>query len=440
MPVGVFVLREVKLILAATQNSHVLKAIAPSFHSVHAAIEANEYTHYWLKGGRGSTKSSFVSIEIILGIMQDSEANAVVIRKVGQTLRQSVYEQLLWAIELFEPEDWKLGLSPLELTYIPTGAKIIFRGVDEPRKLKSTKFKQGYCKFIWFEELEEFQDMKEIRSVTQSLIRGGDKFTVFYSFNPPKSRNHWINVHLTALEASSDNSVLLHHSTYLDVPREWLGEQFIIEAEHLQKVHPEAYAHEYLGEITGMGGEIFQNLRLQQISDSKIAEFERIHEGVDWGYATDPFAWVKLSYDKARRRLYIFDEVYKTGLSNRAAVELITPRTSGTTIIADSAEPKSIAEFNELGLRTKKANKRPGSLAYGMKFLTLEVAEIIADPRRCPNTAREFNNYEYAVDANGLASDSYPDKNNHTIDAVRYALEPYMNGDNPSGVQHVKGI
>ena len=164
-------------------------------------------------------------------------------------------------------------------------------------------------------------------------------------------------------------------------------------------------------------------------------------EGVDWGFATDPFVWVRLAYDKTRRLLYVFDEIYKTGLSNRAAVDMIVKRGGGGgLIIADSAEPKSIAEFNELGLRTKKAYKGPGSLAYGMKFLILEVVGIVIDPRRCPNAAREFNNYEYERDENGLCGDAYPDRNNHTIDAVRYALEPYMNGDRIGGVKFVKGI
>ncbi|MCL2853521.1 MAG: PBSX family phage terminase large subunit [Defluviitaleaceae bacterium] len=417
----------------------VLKVIAPPFHGVHADIGAGGHTHYWLKGGRGSTKSSFVSIEIIWGIMQDPDANAVVMRKVGKTLRQSVYEQMLWASELFGPEDWKPGLSPLELTYLPTGGKIIFRGADEPRKLKSTKFKQGYCKFVWFEELEEFRDMEEIRSVTQSLIRGGDRFAVFYSFNPPKSRNSWINRQLDALAAGDAADVLVHHSTYLDVDSAWLGEQFGIEAEQLRKINPTAYAHEYLGEVTGTGGEIFENLQLRQVSDEEIAGFERALEGVDWGFATDPFVWVRLSYDKTRRVLYIFDEIYRTGLSNRAAAEMILER-GGSGVIADSAEPKSIAEFNELGVRARKAAKGPGSLGYGMKFLTLEVAEIVIDPRRCPHTAREFNNYEYERDENGVASDAYPDKNNHAIDAVRYALEPYMKAGKSGGVRFVKGL
>ena len=394
-----------------------------------------------MKGGRGSTKSSFVSVEIVWGIMHDPNANAVVIRKVGKTLRQSVYEQVLWACELFRPEDWKPGLSPLELTYLPTGGKIIFRGADEPRKLKSTKFKQGYCKYVWFEELEEFAGMEELRSVTQSLIRGGDRFAVFYSFNPPKSRGSWINKQVDTLCAGAAAAdALVHHSTYLDVDRAWLGERFIIEAEYLREANPAAYAHEYLGEVTGSGGEIFGNLCLESISGEDIAAFDRVLEGVDWGFATDPFAWVRLHYDKARRTLYIFDEICRTGLSNRAAAEMILER-GGGSVTADSAEPKSIAEFNELGVRTRKAVKGPGSLAYGMKFLTLEVARIVIDPTRCPHAAAEFGGYEYAVGENGIVCDAYPDKNNHTIDAVRYAMETYLSKEKRGGgVKFVKGI
>lgn len=397
--------------------------IAPSFYELHNDIKNNRYTHYWLKGGRGSTKSSFASIEIILGIMKDPNANAVVLRKVKETIKDSVFEQLIWAIEKLKvSEYWDIKNNPMELTYIPTGQKILFRGADKPRKIKSIKVSRGYVKFIWYEEVDEFNGIEEIRIINQSLMRGGKEFVVFYTYNPPNRVNAWVNEEI--LIDRADRRV--HHSTYLTVPREWLGEQFFIEAEHLKKVNERAYRHEYLGEVTGTGGEIFTNVTIRKITDEEISRFDRIKRGIDFGYAVDPFAYVVMHYDKTRRRLYIFHEIYKVGLSNRKAAELIKKEnTNNGLIVADSAEPKSIAELKEYGLRIKGAKKGPDSVDYGIKFLQ-DLEEIVIDSERCPNAAREFLNYELEKDKDGNFKAEFPDKNNHTIDAVRYALEDDM--------------
>lgn len=400
--------------------------IAPSFHEVHKDIKQGRHTHYVEKGGRGSTKSSFISEEIILGIMKDPLANAVALRKVKETLRDSVFEQLTWAIEILKVEDeWDIPKSKLELTYIPTGQKILFRGADKPKKIKSIKFSKGYCKYIWYEELDEFAGPEEIRIINQSLMRGGPEFKVFYSYNPPRSIKSWVNEDV--LIDRPDR--LIHHSTYLDVPREWLGEQFLIEAEHLKKINEKAYEHEYLGEANGTGGEIFQNVKLRVITDEEIARFDRIRRGIDWGYSIDPFHYGVMHYDKTRRKLYIFFEIHKVNLSNRKAAELIKAENKNNAMITcDSAEPKSIAEMNSYGLRVKGAKKGPDSVEYGIKFLQ-DLEEIIIDPVRCPNTAREFLNYELEKDAKGNFKAEFPDKDNHAIDCVRYAMEDDMKGD-----------
>ena len=399
------------------------KLIAPSFYEVHEDIKHSRYTHYWLKGGRGSTKSSFVAIQIILGMMKDPQANAMALRKVGLYLKESVYEQLIWAIDVLGvSEYWHEKQSPLELIYMPTGQKILFRGADKPKKIKSTKLRKGYFKFIWYEETDEFNGMEEIRNINQTLMRGGKEFVVFYTFNPPNRVNAWVNEEI--LIDRPDRKV--HHSTYLTVPRDWLGEQFFIEAEHLKKVNEKAYRHEYLGEVTGTGGEVFTNVTIRKITDEEIKIFDRIKRGIDWGYAIDPFVYIKCHYDKTRRRLYIFDEIYKVGLSNRKAAEMIKEKDPGhKTIIADSAEPKSIAEMKSYGIRIRGAIKGPDSVDYGIKFLQ-DLEEVIIDSERCPNAAREFLNYELEKDKDGNFKAEFPDKNNHTIDAVRYALEDDM--------------
>ena len=396
--------------------------IAPSFYRIHQYLKNSQYTHYWLKGGRGSTKSSFISLEVILGIMKDTQANAVVLRKVGQTLQGSVYEQLQWAVSVLGVEGyWVSKLSPLEMKYIADGRenKIVFRGADKPKKIKSTKFRKGYCKYIWYEEVDEFGGMEEIRTINQSLLRGGSDFVVFYSYNPPQSQSNWVNEEI--LKQRDDR--LVHHSTYLTVPPEWLGQQFLIEAEHLKNVKPMAYQHEYMGEVTGTGGEVFTNLTIREITDDEIALFDHIARGIDWGYAADPFHYTVNHYDKTRRRLYIYYEIQMLKLSNRKAAELVKAENKrNKLIICDSAEPKSIAEMLAYNLKVLGAKKGADSVEYGIKWLQ-DLEEIVIDPKRCPNTAREFLEYELEKDANGNFKGHFPDKNNHSIDAVRYSRE-----------------
>ena len=406
--------------------------IAPSFYDLHWDIIEGRHTYYKLSGGRGSTKSSFISAEIILGMMEDGNAgrmtNAVAFRRYKDNLHDSVYEQLIWAIDkLGVPHLWKATLSPLRLTYIPTGQVILFRGADKVKKSKSIKVSKGYIKYLWFEELDEFEGSEKIRSIQQSVIRGGEKFTVFYSYNPPKSQRNWVN---DPIEWKRPDT-LQNHSTYLTVLPSWLGEQFIIDAEHLKITKPEAYKHEYLGEVTGTGAEVFTNLTNREITDEEIKSFDRIRRGIDWGYASDPFHYGVCHYDKTRKRLYIFYEIHLVRLSNRKAAAMVKiENIKNNEVIADSAEPKSIADFKEEGVRVKGAKKGPDSVDYGVKWLSDELEEIIIDAERCPNTWREFYGYELDRDANGNLKADYPDKDNHSIDAIRYACEDDMKKHN----------
>lgn len=399
--------------------------IAPSFYEVHKDIKNELHTHYWLKGGRGSTKSSFISIEIILNIMKDSlkgiMSNAVVFRRVKDVLRGSVFEQMVWATEMLGViSEWDITYSPLKLTYKPTGQVILFKGADNPKKVKSIKVSKGYIKYLWYEEVDEFENYDKIRNINQSIMRGGPKFFVFYSFNPPESQRNWCNQEV--LEQREDKYI--SSTTYLDVPTEWLGEQFIIEAEHLKKVNSTKYEHDYLGKVTGTGGEVFRNLTIREITDEEIKIFDRLKNGLDFGYAADPLAYVLMNYDKTRKRLYIFGEIYKVQLSNSKAVELIKKLNPlNKKITADSAEPRTINEFKKLGLNIIGAKKGPDSVEHGLKFLSEELEEIIIDPVRCPNTKKEFMEYEIEKDKEGNLKGEYPDKNNHTIDACRYGME-----------------
>lgn len=398
--------------------------IAPSFYDLHWDIAEHKHTHYKLAGGRGSTKSSFVSLEIPLGMMQDPRANAIAMRKVGRFLEESVFQQLIWAINALGVADkWKIRYSPLSLTYIPYGNKIIFRGADDPQKIKSVKLANGYFKYIWFEERSEFDGPEEERTILQSLMRGGSEYFVFYSWNPPKSMNSWVNQDVLTERVDT----IVSHTDYRTVPRDWLGEQFFIEAEHLKETKPKAYKHEYLGVATGTGGAVFENVTVRTITDDEIAIFDRIKQGLDFGYGADPLAYIKMHYNSRQKRLYLFGEIYAVKLGNtKAAREIRKYNPLNRVITADSEEPRAIAALNELGLRIVGAKKGPGSVDYGMEFLADELEEIIIDPKRCPNAAREFTGYELEMDKNGNFKGSYPDKDNHTIDAVRYGMEDSM--------------
>lgn len=391
---------------------NLLDITAPVYDDEVYAIFEHKYTQYLNKGGRGSAKSSLLSEAIPPLMIQNPNVNALILRKVGTTLKDSVYNQMLWAIDTLDLNRFfKATKNPLEIQYKPTGQKIYFRGADDPLKIKSIKPDKGYIGITWFEELDQFSGEEEIRNILQSTNRGGNLFWNFFSFNPPKSRDNWANQYAEQIR----DDRLTVHSTYLDVPREWLGDQFFIEADILKELNPKAYEHEYLGEATGTGGAVFDNIEDRTITDAEINTFGNFYYGIDYGFAVDPFTWVKLAYDNKKRELYVIDEIYQTQMSNRRAVELIKQRQPlNAYITADSAEPKSIAEMNELGLKVIGAKKGVDSVHYGIDWLQ-NLTKIVIDRKRCPNAYREFSCYEYETDKYGNFISRFPDKNNHCL-------------------------
>lgn len=393
--------------------------IGSAFYDVAHDVFQHGHTHYDFSGGRGSLKSSTVSVLVPLLLINNPGTHALVLRKVANTIRDSVYAQYIWAIgELGMAAYWEAKVSPMELIYKPTGQKIIFRGADDPMKIKSIKVPFGYIAVTHFEEKDQFAGRAEIRNILQSTMRGGSVFWNFESYNPPISRDNWANK--DSLEERADR--LCHKSTYLQAPPEWLGQQFIDEAEHLKETDERAYQHEYLGIPVGTGGNVFENLELREITDKEIGSFDQIYQGVDWGWYPDPFAFIRLHYDRARETIYFIDEIYKNKLTNEESGGIIKGRGYGDAYITcDSAEPKSTADYRALGLPAKEAIKGPGSVDYGMKWL--QRRKIVIDRRRTPNAYKEFVNYEYDRNKDGDIISGYPDENNHLIDATRYAVE-----------------
>lgn len=395
--------------------------LAPSFLDVHRALKAGEANQFVLKGGRGSTKSSFVSIEMILQLIKHPDIHAVVMRKVANTMRTTVFAQYVWAYTTLGLYDkFKATVSPMEIIYKPTGQKIMFFGADDPGKIKSIKVPFGYIGLLHLEEIDQFSGAEEVRNIEQSVLRGGAVSIEFKSFNPPKTMMNWANKYCM-LEKPGQ---MIHSSDYRSVPRDWLGDRFINDAEYLKSVNPSAYEHEYLGIPNGNGGMVFDNVLAEEITDEQISHFDRVLNGLDWGYYPDPWAFNRMHFDSARRTLYIFDELQARKKGNRETADMLIAHgiTYADRITADSAEPKSVGDYKAYGLDCRGAAKGPGSIEYSMKWLQ-SLVKIVIDPKRCPHTFEEFTTYEYERNKDGEVISGYPDGNNHHIDACRYATE-----------------
>jgi phage terminase large subunit len=405
----------------------ISECIAPSFYDLHRALKEETYNEYLLKGGRGSTKSSFLSIETLLEIMRDPEANAIVFRRFENEIRDTVFGQMQWAMnKLGVDQLFRVYVSPFKLVYEPTGQVILFKGADNPKKLKSIKIAKGYLKIGWFEEVDQFSGMEEIRNIQQSIFRGTEKKQIaFFSYNPPKSARSWVNAEAKIQKPGR----VVHHSTYLDVPREWLGETFIASAVHLQENNEEAYRHEYLGEETGTGLEVFSNVTIRPISKKEISYFDHMYQGLDFGYAADPMCFIQGHFDNKKRKLWLFFEKSGLNVKNSQLADMLSDDQRADVTMCDSSEPKSIDELREeYKVNVMAVDKYPGSVEHGVKYLQ-DLDEIIIDPQRCPLAATEFINYALDTNRYGEVISKYPDKNNHSIDAVRYMLSQQIKSD-----------
>ena len=411
------------------------------FHRILADVFAEDgHSEYWMKGGRGSSKSSFISLCVVTLMVSHPFANAVVLRRVSATLRDTVYNQILWAIDALGLNQWfHCTVSPMEVTYIPTGQRIKFLGLDDPVKTKGTKFTTGYCAIQWYEELDQFDGWEQVASSLRSFKRGGERFWTFYSYNPPQTMWSWVNA--KAQEMAHKEGCLVDHSTYLDVVADghadWLGSAFVDDAEYERDEHPRHYEWEFLGEVTGTGGTVFENLREVSLTDEEILAFDNPRNGVDWGWFPDPWRLVRCEWQPGRRRLVIFDErsASKTTPAETAQIvrdaltwsdgddargEPLPPTYHDQSLLCDDANPADIAVYRRAGVRARPAGK--GGLRKASYQWLAGLREIAIDTRRCPLTFREFALCEYERDREGNWIDEYPDGNDHSIDAVRYAM------------------
>ena len=397
------------------------RVLGKAFVDINRQIKPN--IEYVFEGGRGGLKSSFVAFKIVELIKNNPQMHACITRQVAGTLKDSVYANMKWAInELGLMEEFECKVSPLEIKYNKTRQTIYFRGLDDETKLKSIKPEFGYIGILWKEEKDQMKGDAQERSVNQSVLRGGDESYDFSSYNPPKSKSNWVN----RIKLMPNPKRVIHHSSYLEAPAEWLGQKFIDDAAHLKEINPEAYEHEYLGVPNGDGGNVFEYLEIRDITDEEISHMDRIFAGVDYGWYPDAFCYLRTYYDSAREKIYLIDELYVNKWSNSKTADWIKKKGyDDYTMICDSAEPKSVNDFRDAGLPARGAIKGPGSIEYGFKFL--QTKTIVIDPKRTPNAYKEITEYEYDRDKEGNVISGYPDGDDHAISALRYAYEPLFN-------------
>ena len=376
-----------------------------------------------VKGSRASKKSSTQSLKVIMEIMENTCVNWLVVRKTERTLRDSCFAQLKWAMRQLKVERYfKCSVSPLEITYIPTGQKILFRGLDDPLKVTSITVEVGALCRLWIEEAYEIMSEDAFNRLDESIrgqLPNGMYHQVVLTFNPWSDR-HWLKKRF--FDEPSEN-VLALTTNYMC--NEFLGESDLALFEEMKK-NPKRYKVAGLGEWGVVDGLVYENWKEQDFSIDEVRKLPGVKAifGLDFGYTTDPTALFCGVVDAAERRLYVFDELYERALTNRAIAERVQRLGyAKEAIIADCAEPKSITELREFGLTRARASKKGAdSILNGVQ--RIQDYEIIVHPR-CVNFLTEISQYQWEKDRFGKYTGKPEDDNNHLMDAMRYAFEKY---------------
>lgn len=373
-----------------------------------------------VKGSRGSKKSKTCGLYYITKMMQHPGANLLVVRKTARTLQDSCYKELKWAISRLGVERyWRCNLSPLEITYLPTGQKIYFRGLDDPLKVTSITVDKGALCWMWIEEAYEVNKEADFDMLDES-IRGqmpeGLWKQVTITLNP-WSEKHWIKKRF--FDAEQDPDILAMTTNYMC--NEWLDEMDLRVFERMKQNNPKRYRTAGLGEWGVTEGLIYENWKEENFDIEAIRRKPGIKAGfgLDFGYTVDPSALCCFFLDEAERTIYVYDELYAKQLTNPQLYEKIEQLGyRKERIVADAAEPKSIAELRDLGLyNIRPARKGPDSIRHGIQ--QIQDYRIIVHPR-CVNFITEISNYVWATDKNGNPTQQPIDEMNHLMDALRY--------------------
>lgn len=376
------------------------------------------------KGSRASKKSATTSLNFIYRIMKHPQANLLVIRKTYRTLKDSCYKQLKWAINrLGVAEWWHCTESPLEMTYLPTGQKIYFRGLDDPLKVTSITVDVGYLCWGWIEEAYEITSESDFDTLDES-IRGEMPSDLFkqwtLTFNP-WNEHHWIKARFFDVQ---DPDILAMTTNY--TCNEWLDDADKRVFERMKKHNPRRYQVAGLGNWGVVEGLVFENWIERAYTLDEVRACKTVC-GLDFGYTNDPSAYFMGFLDLNSKRLYVWDEMYQTGMSNKAIYQEIQRMGyAKERVTGDCAEPKSIDELKGYGLKIKGAKKGKDSINNGIQWI--QDLEIIIHPR-CTNFITEISNYTWDTDRLGKRLNRPIDDFNHLMDAMRYALEQYIIGN-----------
>lgn len=403
-------------------------------------IVGKGYKKFWdfkgryrvLKGGRGSKKSCTTAIWYIYNMMKYPQANTVVVRRYFNTHRDSTYAQLKWAINRLGVKGaWRATINPLEITYLPTGQKILFRGFDDPQSITSITVEVGHLCWVWMEEAFQISNEDEFNKLDLS-VRGalpdGYFKQITFTFNP-WSENIWLKKRFfDPFERGQTNNVLCMTTDYRC--NEFLDAADIEVFDEMQANNPRRYKIEGLGEWGIAEGLVFNNWQelefnieeMRNLTDSNDRPLYNEVFGLDWGFSNHPSAVIACIVNERTREIFVFDEIYKYKLTNQMIAEELTQhKLDKCLIVADSAEPKSIEEVRQFGItRIRPAKKGPDSVRAGIQ--KLQDYRIYVHPR-CVNTLVEFNNYAWAKDKDGKTLDEPADEYNHLMDAFRYACE-----------------
>ncbi|EGT4629583.1 TPA: PBSX family phage terminase large subunit [Clostridioides difficile] len=386
----------------------------------HQLNNNNRYQIYF--GGSSSGKSFSLAQRTVLDVFKGNR-NYLIVRNVQSTLKRSCLNEITKAINNFKLNEYfQVNKTNMIITCKLNNKQILFCGLDDVEKVKSITPIDGVITDIWVEEATE-TDYKAVKQLDKRL-RGKSKVVkrLTLSFNPIL-KDHWLYTEYFDIweddkQYVEKDNVSILKTTYKD--NKFLAEDDIKALENeSDKYYYEVYT---LGNWGVLGAVIFKNWRVEDFSDIE-STFDNFRHGIDWGFADDPFAYVKSHYDRMRRKLYICDEIEAVGLLNREAAPLVSKKANGDLVICDNASPKDVAEFSDLRINAVSARKGAGSIEYGIKFL--QGLEIIIHPR-CQNFKNEINKYKYKEDKNGNILPIAVDKDNHLIDALRYSLENDM--------------
>lgn len=377
-----------------------------------------------VKGSRRSKKSKTMALWTITNLMQYPEANMLIVRKVYRTLKDSCFTELKWAIKRLKVDAfWDIKESPLEMTYRPTGQKIYFRGLDDPLKITSIAVEVGALCWLWIEEAYEITSEADFDTLTESMLGDlpdGLFKQITLTFNPWNEKT-WIKKRFFDVK---DENILALTTNYKC--NEWLSPEDIKVFEEMRVRNPRRYAVAGLGEWGIVDGLVYENWREEAFDLDEIRSNGELISafGLDYGYTNDPTAFFCGLLDLQNKRLYVFDEMYKKGLSNRRIAENITEMGyNKENITADGAEPKSNDELKGYGLKVRGAKKGKDSVKNGIQWI--QDLEIIIHPR-CVNFITEISNYTWVKDKFDNKLNEPIDDFNHLMDAMRYALEGHI--------------